>query len=129
VAIQSPSRALSTSTRWSLIIAANISQGLVLILWSSHNLSLTGLAADLPVFRLVCCLGLVVPGSDVPSPHRVCGVTAAQVPSEAAKKHVGAPLSPENVTIVKFRQNFQAHLSTVPVTAVTARFLAVTARF
>jgi hypothetical protein len=43
----------------------------------------------------------------VPSPHRVGGVTAAQVPPEAAKKHVGAPLSPENVTIVKFRQNFR----------------------
>jgi hypothetical protein len=106
MAIRPSSRALSSSTRWLLIIAANISQGLVLILWSTLNLSLARDAADLPDFRLVCCLGLAVPGSDVPSPHRVGGVTTAQMPPEAAKKHVGAPLSPENVTIVKFRQNF-----------------------
>jgi len=79
---------------------------LVLVFWCTINLNCARNAADLPVFRLVCCLGLAVPGSDVPSPHRVHGgVTAAQVPPEAAKKHVGAPLSPENVTIVKFRQN------------------------
>ena len=50
------------------------------------------------------------------------------VPPEAAKKHVGAPLSPENVTIVKFRQNLALILQLTSRTLYTYRAL-LAARF
>jgi hypothetical protein len=62
VAIQSPSRALSRTTRWSPIIAANTIQGLVLIFWSSPNLTFAGTAPDSPPWS-ACPL---------PAPRRVC---------------------------------------------------------
>jgi hypothetical protein len=83
-AFRLPSRARTRSTPRFLSAPQTPTGRLMLIFWSTLNLSSAGLAPDPPIDRLVCCPRRAVSASDASLPYANSRRTMTPVSSEAA---------------------------------------------